>query len=82
MLASGPKQFEMNVPKSKEFKGTRFTRNVDNFLWGVEQYFRVMSIEDDATKVNIASTYFTNVAFLRWRRRSMDEKRVEIAIGT
>ncbi|KAH1031268.1 hypothetical protein J1N35_043442 [Gossypium stocksii] len=29
-----------NVSKSKEFVGTRFACNVDNFLWRMENYFR------------------------------------------
>ncbi|KAH1082047.1 hypothetical protein J1N35_021808 [Gossypium stocksii] len=41
-----------------------------------------MGIEDDATKVNIASIYFTDVALLWWRRRLIDEKCCETVIGT
>ncbi|MBA0839253.1 hypothetical protein Goarm_005002, partial [Gossypium armourianum] len=33
MLSSRPKQQAMDVPKSKKFKGARFARDVDNFLW-------------------------------------------------
>lgn len=32
MLASTPKQCKMNFPKLKEFKQTRSTRDVENFL--------------------------------------------------
>ncbi|MBA0635792.1 hypothetical protein Godav_022107 [Gossypium davidsonii] len=28
----------IDVPKPKKFKGTRSARDVDNFLWGIEQY--------------------------------------------
>ncbi|MBA0665684.1 hypothetical protein Goklo_002169, partial [Gossypium klotzschianum] len=52
MLASKPKQQAMDVPQSKAFKGARSVSEVDNFLWAMEQYFRTMSIKDDATKVN------------------------------
>ncbi|MBA0582061.1 hypothetical protein Gorai_024213, partial [Gossypium raimondii] len=41
-----------------------------------------MGIEDDATKVNIVAIYFTNVTLLWWCRKSTDEKRGEITIGT
>ncbi|MBA0575492.1 hypothetical protein Golob_027465, partial [Gossypium lobatum] len=82
MLASGPKQHNMDVPKPEKFKGARFAREVDNFLWELEQYFRATSIEDDATKVNTASIYFIDVAFLWWRCRSTDEKCGGTAIGT
>ncbi|MBA0598711.1 hypothetical protein Gorai_008458, partial [Gossypium raimondii] len=49
MLAS---ELKINVPKLKEFKRKRSTRDVDNSLWRMEQYFFTMRIEKDATKVN------------------------------
>ncbi|KAG8488057.1 hypothetical protein CXB51_018328 [Gossypium anomalum] len=82
MLSSKPKQQAMDVPKPEKFKGARSARDVDNFLWKMEQYFRAMSIEDDAIKVNTDSIYFTDVALLWWRRRSTDEKCGGNAIGT
>ncbi|MFQ6647378.1 hypothetical protein Gotur_021094 [Gossypium turneri] len=75
MLASKPKQQAMDVPKSKAFKGARSVSEVDNFLWAMEQYFRAMSIKDDATKVNTIAMYFTDVALLRWQRRPTDVRR-------
>ncbi|MBA0765074.1 hypothetical protein Gotri_014335 [Gossypium trilobum] len=50
MLASKPKQEAMDVPKPKAFKGARSASEVEHFLWEMEQYFRAMSIENDATK--------------------------------
>ncbi|KAH1108686.1 hypothetical protein J1N35_012454 [Gossypium stocksii] len=41
---------KIDVPKSKEFTRTRSASNMDNFLWGTEQYFHAKSIFDDATK--------------------------------
>lgn len=82
MLSSRPKQHAMDVPKPEKFKGARSARDVDNFLWEMEQYFRAMGIEDDGIKVNTASIYFSDVALLWWRRRSTDEKRGGTAIGT
>lgn len=55
---------EVDVPKLKEFKGMRFTRDVENFLWGNEQYFCASVIEDGVTKVNTTSMYFTDVTIL------------------
>ncbi|MBA0848740.1 hypothetical protein Goshw_006503 [Gossypium schwendimanii] len=50
MLASKLKPQAMDMLKPKAFKGARSASEVDNFLWAMEQYFRAMSIEDDATK--------------------------------
>ncbi|KAK8335259.1 hypothetical protein V6Z12_A09G042300 [Gossypium hirsutum] len=82
MSSSKSKQQAMDVPKPEKFKGTRSVRDVDNFLWEIEQYFQAIGIKDDAIKVNTASIYFTDVARLWWRRRSTDEKRGGNAIGT
>ena len=49
VLAVAPTH-RVDVPKPKEFKGTRSAKDVDNFLWDMEQYFRVMGIVEDATK--------------------------------
>lgn len=60
ILAMTPKH-KVDVPKLKEFMGMRFVIHVDNFLWGMEQFFHTGSIMDDATKVNTVAMYFTNV---------------------
>ncbi|KAK5838415.1 hypothetical protein PVK06_007144 [Gossypium arboreum] len=57
MLTSRPKQQAIDVSKPEKFKGARFARDVGNFLWEMEQYFRTISVEDDAIKVNTASIY-------------------------
>ncbi|XP_039018028.1 uncharacterized protein LOC120149241 [Hibiscus syriacus] len=59
----------INFPKPKEFKGSRTAQDVENFIWGMEQFFCGMGIGDDTTKVNVASNYLTDVAMLWWHRR-------------
>ncbi|MBA0875188.1 hypothetical protein Goshw_027619 [Gossypium schwendimanii] len=53
-----------DVPKPKNFVGTRFARDVDNFLWKMKNYFRAKGIVDDAVKVNTASMFLTDIALL------------------
>ncbi|KAK8271509.1 hypothetical protein V6Z12_D11G267000 [Gossypium hirsutum] len=67
-----------DVPKPKEFVGTRYSCNVDNFLWRMEHYFRAKGIVDDAVKVNTASMFLTDIALLWWRRRTTDKRQGEI----
>ncbi|MFQ6666137.1 hypothetical protein Gotur_032611 [Gossypium turneri] len=50
-----------DVPKLKEFVGTRSACDVDNFLWRMEHYFRAKGIVDDADKVNTASMFLTDI---------------------
>ncbi|KAE8694779.1 hypothetical protein F3Y22_tig00110773pilonHSYRG00015 [Hibiscus syriacus] len=59
----------IDIPKPKEFKGSRTAQDVENFIWGMEQFFRGMGIGDDATKVNVASNYLADAAMLWWRHR-------------
>ncbi|KAH1057007.1 hypothetical protein J1N35_035072 [Gossypium stocksii] len=51
----------VDVPKSKEFKGTKSVRDMNNFLWGTEQYFYAKGIIDDAIKEEFQSEF--NVQF-------------------
>ncbi|KAH1128765.1 hypothetical protein J1N35_000143 [Gossypium stocksii] len=62
-----------DVPKPKEFAGTRSAYNVDSFLWMIENYFCAKGIMDNAIKVNTASMFLTNIALLWWRGRSIDK---------
>ncbi|MFQ6646070.1 hypothetical protein Gotur_020045 [Gossypium turneri] len=56
--------------------------DMDNFISGIEQYFRAISIKDNATKVNTIVVYFTNVTLLWQCRRSTDDRRGGTVIGT
>ena len=60
-MTPGPR---MDVPKPKEFKGARSAKEVDNFLWGMERYFRASNITVDATKVSTASMYLVDIVLL------------------
>ncbi|MFQ6624819.1 hypothetical protein Gotur_003232 [Gossypium turneri] len=67
-----------DVPKPKEFVGTRSVCDVDNFLWRMENYFHVKGIVDDVIKVNTASMFLTDIALLWWRGRTTDKRQGEI----
>ncbi|MFQ6664360.1 hypothetical protein Gotur_031507 [Gossypium turneri] len=67
-----------DVPKPKEFVGTRSACNVDNFLWRMEHYFRAKGIVDDADKVNTTSMFLTDIALLWWRGKTTDKRQCEI----
>ncbi|KAK8366383.1 hypothetical protein V6Z12_A02G116100 [Gossypium hirsutum] len=81
LAAAAPKP-NIDVPKPKEFKGIRSARDVDNFLWGIEQYFCAKGITEDVTKVTTAAMYLSDVALLWWRSRSTDVRRGGSEIGT
>ena len=58
----------VDVAKQKPIAGSRSTEDVDNFIWGMEQYFRVVATTEDA-KVSTVALYLSDVAFLWWRRK-------------
>ncbi|MBA0852506.1 hypothetical protein Goshw_006158, partial [Gossypium schwendimanii] len=67
-----------DVPKPKEFVGTRSACDVDNFLWRMENYFRAKCIMDDAVKVNTTSLFLTDIVLLWWQGRTTDKRQGEI----
>lgn len=55
---------KIDVLKLKEFKSSRSAQNIDNFLFGIEQYFTTIGIRDDIINVRTAVMYLTNFAML------------------
>ncbi|XP_022773522.1 uncharacterized protein LOC111315780 [Durio zibethinus] len=50
VIAGVPKS-RVEIPKPKEFKGIRAAKEVDKFLWEMEQCFQLVGMQDDASKV-------------------------------
>lgn len=65
----------VDVPRPKTFNGSRNAREIDNFLWGLEQYFDASGVVEDGMKIKTAALYFTDAAMLWWRRRCNDIER-------
>ncbi|KAI5678661.1 hypothetical protein M9H77_09611 [Catharanthus roseus] len=72
----------VDIPKPKSFAGTRNAREVDNFLWGLEQYFDAVGIMEEGAKIKSAALYLTDTAMLWWRQRQEDVKRGTCSIAT
>ena len=62
----------VEVPKSHMFSGKRDAKELDNFLWHMERYFKAIALTDEATKVCTATLYVTYNVTLWWCRRSTD----------
>ncbi|KAI5662947.1 hypothetical protein M9H77_22270 [Catharanthus roseus] len=65
----------VNILKPKSFAGTRNAHEVDNFLWGLKQYFDAIGIIDYGAKIKSTALYLTDTAMLWWRRWQEDVKR-------
>ncbi|KAF2321025.1 hypothetical protein GH714_032843 [Hevea brasiliensis] len=57
----------VEVPKPSVYSGARNAKEIDNFLWSLEQYFRAIGIADDAKKVDHAPLYLVDTAMVWWR---------------
>lgn len=63
---------KLRVPEPKSFGGSRNAKELENFLWDMEQYFVAAHILD-REKVTITSMYLTEDAKLWWRTRTEDD---------
>ncbi|KAL6312790.1 hypothetical protein AAG906_032960 [Vitis piasezkii] len=63
---------KVRVPEPKIFNGNRNMKELENFLWDMEQFFRVAHVLD-SEKVSITSMYLTGDAKLWWRTRIEDD---------
>ncbi|KAL9249783.1 hypothetical protein AKJ16_DCAP04423 [Drosera capensis] len=62
----------VDVPRPKAYYGARNAKEIDNFLWSLEQYFKASGITGDAHKIDHATLYLEDTAKLWWRRRYAD----------
>ncbi|KAL4352016.1 hypothetical protein GQ457_06G013590 [Hibiscus cannabinus] len=62
----------VEVPRPRTFGGSRNAQELDNFLYGLDQYLGAVGIVEDASKIQTASLYLTDTAMLWWRRRRND----------
>jgi hypothetical protein len=62
----------IQVPKPSTYSGNRKAMEVENFLFGLEQYFEAKGVRDDATRITNAPTFLRDSAQLWWRRKHGD----------
>ena len=60
------------VPKLKPFNCAKSAKDLENFLWDLEQYFKTARVFDQE-KVTITSMYLSRDAKLWWRTRVEDD---------
>ncbi|KAL0445909.1 UNVERIFIED_CONTAM: hypothetical protein Slati_1718800 [Sesamum latifolium] len=54
----------LRIPEPKAYGGARDAKEVENFLFDMEQYFLAVNVEDEARKVSTAIMYLTGDAKL------------------
>ena len=71
--SSGPKApSKVRVPEPKGFNNNKNVKELENFLWDMELFFKAAHIPD-GEKVSITSMYLTGNAKLWWRTRMEDD---------
>ncbi|XP_060673257.1 uncharacterized protein LOC125420382 [Ziziphus jujuba] len=72
----------MKVPEPRAYGGARDAKELENFLFDMEQYFRAIKSDSEETKVTMATMYLTNDAKLWWRSKYEDIKNNRCIIDT
>ena len=68
---SGPPQ-KVRVPEPKGFRGARNAKELENFLWDMEQFFKATHVPN-SEMVSITSMYLYGDAKLWWRTQMGDD---------
>ena len=71
-VVSNPPPAKVRVPEPKQFGGARNAKDLENFLWDMEQYFiaaRILVGE----QVTMTTMYLSGDAKLWWRTRSSED---------
>ena len=51
------------------FSCKRDSKELDNFLWKIEQYFEAIALKDEVAKVRTATLYLTDTTTLWLKKR-------------
>ncbi|KAL9268429.1 hypothetical protein AKJ16_DCAP23207 [Drosera capensis] len=62
----------IDAPKPKVFSGKRDAKELDIFLFNMDQYFDHMGIENKETKVKMATLFLSDTTTMWWRRHYND----------
>ncbi|KAL0313105.1 UNVERIFIED_CONTAM: hypothetical protein Sradi_5709800 [Sesamum radiatum] len=72
----------LQIPEPKTYGGARDAKDVENFLFDMEQYFLAANVEDEARKVLTARMYLTGDAKLWWRTKYSEIQANQVRMDT
>jgi len=72
MPAGGEAPSKLRVPEPKPFTSTRSAKELENFLWDMEQYFRAARIPEEE-RVTITTMYLVGDEKLWWQTRDEED---------
>ncbi|KAL2524108.1 Uncharacterized protein Adt_09162 [Abeliophyllum distichum] len=72
----------LKIPEPRTYGGARDAKEVENFLFDMEQYFLAANIEEGARRVTTATMYLGGDAKLWWRTKYADIQANRVQIDT
>ncbi|KAL0313032.1 UNVERIFIED_CONTAM: hypothetical protein Sradi_5702500 [Sesamum radiatum] len=72
----------LRIPEPKAYDGARDAKEVENFLFDMEQYFLAANVVDEARKVSTATMYLTGDAKLWWRTKYAEIQANQVRLDT
>ena len=72
--SSGDRGKRAKVPEPKRYEGARDAKELENFLFDMEQYFRAVRTDSEEDKVAMAAMYLAGDAKLWWRSKFVDDE--------
>ncbi|KAJ7968204.1 Senescence-specific cysteine protease sag39 [Quillaja saponaria] len=72
LYAEGVRQRRMKVPEPRAFGGARDAKELENFLFDMEQYFRAVRMDSEEANVTTTTMYLAGDAKLWWRTKYVD----------
>ncbi|XP_070034298.1 uncharacterized protein [Nicotiana tomentosiformis] len=82
ILNLAPVAQKLKIPEPKPYSGARNVKEVENFIFDIEQYFDVVGGLEEDKKVAIAAMYLQGDAKLWWRVKYKAIKAGEDALDT
>ncbi|GFS41746.1 hypothetical protein Acr_00g0076210 [Actinidia rufa] len=70
-MSSSP-SLKVDIPRPKSYNRSRNARELDNFLWDLDQYFEATGIHEENKKIKTVPLFLSDAATLWWRRQHAD----------
>lgn len=64
----------VRVPEPRAYKGAHDAKELENFLFDMEQYFHVVKLDSEEANVSMNTMYLSSDAKLWWRTRYDDNQ--------
>ena len=71
VLQGGIGHIRMMVLEPKSYNGVRSAKELENFIWDIEKYFKAAKVQD-VEKVSVATMYLCDDAKVWWKTKVVE----------